>query len=84
MYSVETKLIRHYIVGRVLLRYKHNNLQKLMSTQSRQWNACFQFCSFFFDADFATKHAQLLINKVFPDFCNKDIDSLTLFLRLFF
>ena len=70
-----------------VLRYKHNNLQKLMFTQTqqqRQWNAFFQFCFFVFDADFATKHVQFLISKIFPNFWSKDIeaDSLTLFLHL--
>ena len=44
----------------------------------------FWFCFFVFNAVFNTKHVKILINKVFPNFSNQNIEtvSLTLFLCL--
>ena len=57
-----------------LLKYSNNDHGMLF----------FQFCSFVFNDDFSTKYIKFLINKGFANFCNINIEtvSLILFLRL--
>ena len=74
-------LARENLLLQKLINFQNLSLFKLSNKDNEMLFA--QFCSFVFNASFDTKHIQVLVNKGFPNFCSKDVRTVSLAVSLY-